>query len=198
MTRLSSWLLRTAAVLLLAVNLPMAAQGQTEPLQPERTQLDRVPLIGVVDIQSVLRESVAVKALAQRIEVARQAAQQSMRDREEVLRAADVELAQKRASLSSEDYLSERNRLETQGVALQREMQVERRRLDQLFSQGMAEVQQVLLTISQEIAREHNLDVILAKTTVIIVKSEFDYTEEALKRLNARLTDVSSSAPPAN
>lgn len=198
MTCLCSRLLRTAAVLLLAVNLPMAAQGQTEPVQSDRTQLDRAPLIGVVDIQSVLRESIAVKALAQRVEIARQAAQQSMLDREEALRAADVELAQRRASLSSEDYLSERSRLETQGVALQREMQTERRRLDQLFSQGMAEVQQVLLTISQEIAREHNLDVILAKTTVIIVKSEFDYTEEALKRLNARLTDVSSSAPPAN
>ena len=198
MTRLSSWLLRTAAVLLLAVNIPVAAQGQTEPVRPDRAQLDRVQLIGVVDMQSILRESVAVQALAQRIEVARQAAQQSMLDREEILRAADVELAQTRASLSSEDYISERSRLEEQGVALQREMQVERRRLDQLFSQGMAEVQQVLLTISQEIARERNLDVILAKTTVIVVKSEFDYTEEALKRLNARLTDVPSSAPSAN
>lgn len=190
--------MRSAAVLLLTVNLPMVAQAQLDPAQPGRVQLDRAPLIGVVDIQSVLRESIAVKALAQRIEVARQAAQQSMLDREEVLRAADVELAQKRASLSSEEYLSERSRLETQGVGLQREMQAERRRLDQLFSQGMAEVQQVLLTISQEIAREHNLDVILAKTTVIIVKSEFDYTAEALKRLNARLTDVSSSEPAAN
>ncbi|NIA67302.1 OmpH family outer membrane protein [Pelagibius litoralis] len=181
MTRLCRWPLRIAATFLLAVALPMAAQAQAA----------RAPVIGVIDIQVVLRESVAVKALAERIEAGRQSAQQAMLDREELLRAADFDLAQRRASLSEDEYLRERENLETEGVTLQREMQAERRRLDQLFSRGMSEVQQVLLLISQEIARERNLDLVLAKTTVIIVKSEFDFTDEALNRLNARLVDVS-------
>ena len=74
-------------------------------------------------------------------------------------------------------------------------MLAERRRLDQLFSQGMAEVQGVLLAISQEIATERNLDIVLAKTAVVIVKPEFDLTAEALNRLNNRLTTVSAPAP---
>lgn len=177
--------LRFVAALVLAMALPAVAQAQS----------DRSPLVGVIDIQAVLRESVAVKALAQRIEAARQRAQQALVSREESLRAADLDLAQRRAQLAAEDYTRERSDLEAEGIALQREMQAERRRLDQLFSQGMAEVQQVLLAISQEIALERELDLVLAKTTVIIVKPEFDLTEEALKRLNTRLTDVSSPVP---
>ena len=185
MTSPRSWFLRLAAALLLALALPSLAMGQS----------GRSPLIGVIDIQAVLRESVAVKALAGRIESARQTAQQGLVAREDSLRAADLDLAQRRASLSAEDYARERGSLEAEGVALQREMQAERRRLDQLFNQGMSEVQQVLLAISQEIAIERNLDLVLAKTTVVIVKPEFDLTDEALRRLNTRLTDVSSPVP---
>ncbi len=185
MKRTRSWLLRIAAVLLLAVPSPALAQAGAE----------RAPLVGVIDIQAVLRESIAVKALAEQIEAGRQAAQQTMVTREETLRAADLNLAQRRTSLTPDEYQRERNSLEAEGVALQREMRAERRRMDQLFSQGMAEVQQVLLAISQEIARERNLDLVLAKTTVIIVKPQFDLTEEALNRLHARLTAVSSQAP---
>lgn len=177
--------LRLVVALVLAMTLPAVAQAQT----------GRTPLIGVIDIQAVLRESVAVKALAQRIEAARQTAQQALVSREDSLRAADLDLAQRRAQLADEDYVRERSDLEAEGIALQREMQAERRRLDQLFNQGMAEVQQVLLAISQEIAVERELDLVLAKTTVVIVRPEFDLTNEALKRLNSRLTDVSSPVP---
>lgn len=183
MKRTRSWLLRIAAMLLLALPMPALAQAP------------QAPLIGVIDIQAVLRESIAVKALAEEIEAVRQKSRETMLSREEALRSADLNLAQRRASLTPDEYLKERSSLEAEGVALQREVRAERRRLDQLFSQGMAEVQQVLLAISQEIARERDLDLVLAKTTVIIVRPQFDLTEEALNRLNARLTAVSSQAP---
>ncbi|WP_193370573.1 OmpH family outer membrane protein [Pelagibius marinus] len=153
-------------------------------------QIERAPLIGIIDIQAVLRESEAVHALSRKIEARREAAQAGMQDREEALRAADLDLAQRRSALSVEQYAEERGKLEDEGIALQREAQEQRRQLDQIFSRGMSQVQQVLVQISQDIARENNLDLVLAKTTVILVRSEFDFTEEALQRLNARLADV--------
>ncbi len=186
MTRLCCRVSRFAAVLIVAV-LPSAALAQGEAGQG--------PFIGVIDLQAVLRESAAVKALSEQIEANRQAVRQGMLDREEALRVADLDLAQRRSNLSSDEYQQERSVLEAKGVALQREMLAERRRLDQLFSQGMAEVQGVLLAISQEIATERNLDIVLAKTAVVIVKPEFDLTTEALNRLNNRLTTVSAPAP---
>lgn len=185
MSRLRRWSLCLAATLLL-----LAASLAAAPFTAAWAQVERAPLIGIIDIQAVLRESVAVQSLSQKIEARREATQAGMQDREQALRAADLNLAQRRASLSPEGYADERGKLEDEGIALQREAQEQRRQLDQIFSRGMSQVQQVLVQISQDIARENNLDLVLAKTTVILVRPEFDFTQEALERLNARLADV--------
>src|SRR3546814_16955791 len=93
-----------------------------------------------------------------------------MQGREEALRSADSDLAQRRSALTPQAYAEERAKLEADAEALQREAQELRRRLDQRFSQGMSQIQQVLLQISQDIARENDLDLVLAKSTVIIVR----------------------------
>jgi Skp family chaperone for outer membrane proteins len=157
---------------------------------PASAQAERNQIIGVIDIQGVLRASTAVQQLSRDVEALRESTQGQMQDREAALRAADIDLAQRRGSLTPEDYAEEREKLEAEGLALQRHLQEERRRLDQRFSRGMAAVQQVLLQISQDIARENDLDLVLAKTTVIIVRPEFDFTDEALERLNAALKQV--------
>ena len=180
MERLRRWSLCLAAIF--AIVAAAAA--------PVRAQLERAPIIGVIDIQGVLRASTAVQTLSANIEQRRDSTQEEMQGRESDLRAADVDLAQRRSSLTPEAYAQERAKLEAEGVKLQRELQEQRRLLDQRFSQGMAQIQQVLLQISQDIARENNLDLVLAKSTVIIVRPEFDFTDEALKRLNSELKEV--------
>ncbi len=191
MSRLRRWSLCLAATQLL-----FAAPIAVGPFTAAWAQVERAPLIGIIDIQAVLRESAAVQSLSQKIEARREAAQGGMQEREQALRAADLDLAQRRASLSPEEYVDERSKLEDEGIALQREAQEQRRQLDQIFSRGMGQVQQVLVQISQDIAREYNLDLVLAKTTVILVRPEFDFTQEALQRLNARLTDVTLPDEP--
>lgn len=185
MKKLRRWSLCLAATVLL-----IAAAFFAPPLSVSWAQVDRAPLIGIIDIQAVLRESLAVQSLSAKIESSREATQVGMEDREQALREADQELAQRRSSLTPEEYAEERSKLEAEGIALQREAQAQRRELDRIFSRGMSRVQQVLIQISQEIARENDLDLVLAKTTVILVRPEFDFTEVALRRLNARLTDV--------
>jgi Skp family chaperone for outer membrane proteins len=157
---------------------------------PALAQGPSAPVVGVIDIQGVLRASTAVQALSSEVEALRNSGQAALQDRESALRAADVDLAQRRGSMSPEAYAEERARLEADAVDLQRELQEERRRIDQRFSQGMSQIQQVLLQISQEIARENDLDLVLAKSTVIIVRPEFDFTDEALQRLNTVLKRV--------
>jgi Skp family chaperone for outer membrane proteins len=186
MKRLHRWSLVLAAGLVLFAT----------PTTASRAQLDRAPRIGIIDIQAVLRESVAVQSLSQKIESQRQATQESMQAREEALRAADLDLAQRRASMTAAEYAEAREKLEAEGAELQREAQAQRRALDLLFSRGMSQVQQVLVRISQDIARENDLDLVLAKTTVILVRAEFDFTDEALRRLNAQLADVTLPEMP--
>lgn len=187
MDRLRRWTLCLAAVLVATAAVSSAARAQAE----------QAPSIGVIDVQGVLRASTAVQSLSNEVESLRDSLQAEIQGRENELRAADIDLAQRRSSLTPEAYSEERAALEDESLALQRYVQEERRRLDQRFSRGMAQVQQVLLQISQDIARENGLDLVISKSTVIIVRSELDFTDEALERLNDELQEV-PLPPPQN
>ena len=161
---------------------------------PALAQQAKAPMLAIIDVQKVLRESVAVKSLTADIETERKKYQEELRTKEDSLRAADQELAQQRTILSTEAYAQKRQELEQQVGNLQRQVQERKKGLDQLFGQGVSQVQNELANVAKEIAEERGLDLILSRATVVIVKPEFDLSNEALKRLNARLTTVT---PPA-
>src|SRR3546814_2631155 len=96
MNRLRRWSLCVAAAAVMA-----AVTVQSAPL---RAQVERAPVIGVIDIQGVLRASTAVQALSREVEARRDRTQAEMQGREEALRSADSDLAQRRRS---EEHTSE-------------------------------------------------------------------------------------------
>ena len=149
------------------------------------------PVLAIIDVQKILRESEAVKALTATIEAERDKYQEELRQKEGTLRAADQELARQRTILSAEAYAEKRKDLEQQVASLQRQVQERKKDLDQLFGQGMSQVQNELANVAKEIAEERGLDLILSRATVVIVKPKFDVSNEALQRLNARLKSVS-------
>jgi len=101
-----------------------------------------------------------------------------------------VSLARERADLDPAVYAQRRRSLELEATTLQREFQERMRALDKVFRQSMAQIQQLLTLIAQEIAAERGLDLVLAKATVVLVKPELEFTEDALRRLNSQLPEV--------
>ncbi len=148
------------------------------------------PVFSIIDVQKVLRGSTAVTALARAIEERRGTYQAELRKQEESLREEDRELARQRSVLSADAYAEKRSELERKVATLQRQAQKRKRRLDQLFANGMARVQGELAKVAKEIAEERGLDLILSKATVVIVKPKLEVTDEVLERLNARLPDL--------
>lgn len=181
------WLLCAALFCALAIAglLPGVALGQQK--QP--------PVIAILDMQRILRESVAVKDMQQEIDGLRSSYQDELRGREESLRAADQELSRQRAVLSADAYAKKRQELEQQVATVQREIQERRDSMEKLFGGGMDQVRQVLVEVVSEIAKEQDVDLVLSKATVVLVKPELEITDEALVRLNQRLPKLSLSVP---
>jgi Skp family chaperone for outer membrane proteins len=147
-------------------------------------------VIIVVDLQRILREAAAVQALQQQLGNAREAFQAEIRQREEELRRLDQELARERPTLPPEVYTERRQDLAEQLAALQSAVQERRRQLDQAMNEGMRQVQSELLPVLQQITEEHGADLMLAKTSIVLVRPELEVTDDALARLNARLPTV--------
>lgn len=180
--------------------LPMLAAGfvlflwtavQTAP----RAQELAPPVIAIIDVQQVLRDSTAVKALSKTIEEQKVQYQVELREQERTLREADQELARQRSILSPEAFAKKRGELEQRVAALQREAQNRKRGLDKIFSRGMTKVQAELAEVARELAEERGLDLILSKSTVVLVKAKFELTQEVVRRLNDRLPDLPVAQP---
>ncbi len=183
----ASWsrhVLAPGAATLLAAFLWVAVHSGLGAQEPNS------PVFAIIDVQRVLRESIAVKSLSRDIEQRKGQYQDELRKREEALRQADQELTRQRSILSAEVYAQKRGELERKVASHQREARKRKRGLEQLFASGMSKVRNELAKIAREIAEERGLDLILSKATVVIVKPEFEITEEAVSRLNTRLPDV--------
>lgn len=171
----------------IATALPLAAQVEAED--------GTGPVIAVIDMQRILRESLAVTQMQQQIEELRQAYQAEFREQDRELRANDQELARQRSNLSADDFAQKRQEMERKVAEVQRGVQQRRRSLDRLFGQGMGQVREALITIVNEVAAERDIDVVLAKSTVVAVKQDLDITNEVLARLDSSLPSIDIPAP---
>ncbi|WP_246116800.1 OmpH family outer membrane protein [Denitrobaculum tricleocarpae] len=180
-TACAAQLLRLAMVVGFLV-MPSLASAQDETTKPA--------IIGVLDTQKVLRDSIAMRSLSQQIEARRNSFQEELRKQEDALRAADQELARQRSILSPEAFAEKRSQLEQQVSSLQRQVQTRRKELDRVYGEAVKQVQGALVSIAQKIASERQLDLVLPKTAVVLVRNDMEITDEVVKRLNETLTEV--------
>jgi Skp family chaperone for outer membrane proteins len=149
-----------------------------------------VPKIVIIDMQKVLRDSVAVNELQERIERQRMSYQEELRQREEDLRESEQQLIRERSSLQPEAFARRRQELEQTVSEAQRDIQQNRQRLDRAFSDGMREAQLRVIQIADQIADERGANLVLEKSTVLLSHQDFEITEEVLRRLNESLPRI--------
>ena len=150
--------------------------------------------IAVIDMQTIMSESKAVQSIQKQIDTQREQYQSDLQRRERELREANEALARERSVLSQDAFRQKRRRLEEQVTELQREIQRSKRQLDRNYSQAMRQVQDQLVQIVRDLATQQDIDMVLGKATVVIVRPRLDLTDRALKRLNAELSSV--DVPP--
>ena len=131
-----------------------------------------------------------MSALSKELEAIRIQHQAALREGEKVIREADRSLALERPNLEASVYARKRRELEMEATTLQRNYQEKMRAADATFRQGMAQIQQQLTLVTQEIAAERKLDIVLAKATIVLVRPELELTDAALALLNQRLPRV--------
>jgi Skp family chaperone for outer membrane proteins len=150
--------------------------------------------IAVIDMQKIMSDSKAVQSIQRQIDRQREQYQSDLQRREQELRKANQTLARERGVLSEDAFRKKRRRLEEQVTELQREIQRSKRQLDRNYSQAMRQVQNRLVQIVRELASQQNIDMVLGKATVVIVRPRLDLTDRALERLNRELSSV--DVPP--
>jgi Skp family chaperone for outer membrane proteins len=186
--KVSIWRASISAVLLMAV---LAMYGAPAKAQTE----DRLPRIGVVDLQRIMRDSIAAGKVRAEIEARQSEYRGQISARESELRLQQEELERQRTILSAEAFAAREAEFAGKVEALQRDVTERNRQLERSLAYGMQQVQIEALKIIAGIADELKLGLVLDKSQLLLVAKGLEFSDETLETLNANVPSVSTTPP---
>ncbi len=157
---------------------------------PAKAQEIKPTVIGIVEIQAIMREASAAKSIQEQIEARRTQYQGEISAEETRLRELEQELARQRSVLSPEAYAKRRREFEVDVAAVQRIVADRRRELDQAYAGGVRVLQVEISKIIGEIAAERGITLVLPQAQTLYVDKELRISREVLKRLDEQLPDL--------
>ena len=163
----------------LLIALPLfAAAAQDRP----------AAIIGVVDIEYVLQNSLAAQKLYQKIDQQRLLYAQEWQEEERRLRQMERDLTQE--TLSLEDFNRQRDRLQNTIAQTQRQIESRQEELARILSDNLRQIRSLLLDVIARVTEEEGVNLVLFKRQVIVVDKSYDMTLKVLDRLNHELPEI--------
>ncbi len=150
--------------------------------------------VGVIDVQSVLRSSVAARSIRPQMEKLKADYQKRFKKSEANLLKAKQDLERERTILP-EGYTERRKAFERRVNDTRRQVQAVNRMLDRASANAMRQVHKTLRVITKELALERSLQIVVPKRVLIFYEKKFDITPEVARRLNKRLPVVKVVMP---
>lgn len=183
--------MRYSFIILVLWSLVSASQAQQQNFSL-KSNLDR---FAIINIQKVLRLTLATKAIKPQLNKIRGQMQKKVQDREKALKAENLSLQEQRAILSPEAFRQRRLDFQAKVAALESDVRSFRKRLDAAGRAAMGQVKKSFSSVAADLAAERKFQLILPRAAAIYVDPAFDITDEVLKRLNKKLPTVKVVLP---
>lgn len=175
------------AAVLLAGAFPAVAAG-TPGATPK-------PVIGVLDQQKVLMESTAARGVTAQKDKFQDTYQAQTAEEEKRLRGLDEQMSAQRATLTPEAFNTRMSDFQKQVNDFQKTVQTKRRNLERSYAQAMTEVQNAAVRITDQVASERGMNIVLYRSQVFLFDPAMDVTDEVITRLNKSLPTVTMANP---
>lgn len=148
------------------------------------------PKIAIVDIQSILRDSLSSKEARKKMDAIALQEQSLISSEENKLRKEDQELQQQRSILAPDVFLQRQQKLQKEIRKLQKRSRNLNQVLDKSFRRTINKIQIVLLDELRKLTEELKINMILPRSQIVIAVDDFEITDLALQRLNKRLPSI--------
>lgn len=175
---------RSIAILVAALLVTASAESRAQ------AQKHPAPVIGIIDVQRLLSDSAAAKSIRPQIQRLRSDFQKEVRGRESVLRKAEQDLVGQRAILAPEAFAQRRRQFEERARKAQQEVQTRKRAIDRALATALNKIRVAFLKIARDVATENKINIVLAKSAVLMSQNNLEITTETMKRLNKTLPKV--------
>ena len=161
---------------------PTPAAAPSAPL-PAAQNLN----IMVVDVQALLQNSKAAKMVRGQIEQKRNEYSKEISRQEEALRAERDALQRQQATMSAETLNKKGRDFQEKVNNLDRDVQSKRAALEKSNNDALTRIQQTMLKIIADIARQRRANLVLQRTDLVLFDQSFDVTDEVMQKLDEEL-----------
>jgi len=151
-------------------------------------------VLGVVDFDFIMNDSKAGKGVKGQYEEKRTSLDKEYEKQLKAFRGKEKDLAEQRKSMSEEDFKKKVDALDAEGKKIEKSLADRRRALDSGLNKAVGQVRKSLLEIVTAIATKQKMTLVLNKANIILAAEGFDFTDEALKQINAKLPSVKLQA----
>ena len=176
-------------LLALLIIFPVISASYVAFAQEEELKAEEVR-IGVVDRQQIMRDSEAGVDVRNEFEALEQTFRNEIGTRENGLRAQQEELNRQRSILTPEAFSDREAQFALKVEELQRDVAEINKQLDAMLQYGMRQIDMKTIQIIAEIAEAKNYTLVLDKTQLLMVNTDYEFSEEVLTVLNERLPKV--------
>lgn len=170
---------------LLAFAAPAPAQAQQTP----------TPVIGVVNTDILLRESLAAKSVMLEREKYATIYQNQANDISSKLRTEDQELGNQRNVLAPDVWQEKAQAFQKKFAEAQGQVREKQERLEYSTNQAMQEVLNTLRVVAQSAASAKGINVVVPQGAVLYFDPAMDITSAVMAGLNSRLPSVKFQDP---
>ena len=146
--------------------------------------------IAVIDMQKILNESVAYQGVVEQFENIRRKHRNKMTKLEDEIRDSENNLFKQKNIISKESYAEKVQELSKRINEIKAQKNNDVKRFEVSFEKATNKIQKALIDVLSSIASNMNLDLVMAKSQVLLVGNNIDLTDIAVKELNKVLPKV--------
>ena len=157
---------------------------------------DAKPLIAVVNIQNIMKDSAVSKSVREQLEKKQESFQADFSKKEEQLKKEDQELGKQRNVLAKEAFEEKASAFRKKVTETQKDAEYKKMILNNAANTSYAEIQKNISDIVAGLAKEKGFQVALRMEAppawqVLYADPKLDITDEVLSRLNKQLPKIS-------
>lgn len=181
-------------------------QNQAQPVLPlppiptpapvAKTNPPPQPVIGVISVPDVMRQSTAYLEAEKLLVARRDNLQQDVQKEQKAWRSEQQQIQAKARTMTSEQIQSRARQLQARVLKAQKDFRNRSRIIQEAAQVSFGQIERELIQIIQNVAASHNMNLVLHREQVALSVNELDITNDVVKDLNKNLPSV--FVPAAN
>lgn len=148
---------------------------------------DSKPVIAVVDIQRLMKESTAAKSVSEQMESKGKGFQSAFSKKEESINKEKQELGKQQSVMAKDEFEKKARAFQAKVTDLQKEAQAKKAVLNSAFERSLNDIQKAITEIIEAMATEKGFMVAIPSSQLLYANNGLDISSEVLERLNKKL-----------